>query len=115
MTTFLEAMAREEGWLDPSSLCRRNHNPGNIEHGQFARAHGAIGNTGRFAYFPDDATGFAAMRALLQEPLYQGKTVEAAIAEWAPPDENDTPRYIANVCAWCGCHAGDVIDSLITA
>jgi len=35
----------------------RNNNPGNLEYRQLAQAHGAIGSDGRFAIFPDDATG----------------------------------------------------------
>jgi hypothetical protein len=41
---------------------RRNNNPGNIEYGPFAKEHGAIGTDGRFAIFPDEETGFRAMK-----------------------------------------------------
>ena len=44
---------------------QRNHNPGNIEYGQFAKDHGATGSDGRFAIFPDAATGYKALDALL--------------------------------------------------
>src|SRR5580704_9465723 len=101
MSTLMEAIAREEGWLNPNSRPRRNNNPGDIEWGKFAKAHGAdsvetpIGNEpARFAHFPDPTTGFQAMRALLQAPSYAGKTVAAVIYEWAPPSENDTQAYI---------------------
>ena len=104
---FLAAMARMEGWLDPNSRCRRNRNPGNIEAGRFADAHGATGSDGRFAKFPDDETGFRAMAALLDAPAYQGLTIAQAIARWAPPNENDTARYTALVCEWAGCAPGD--------
>src|SRR5579875_1060868 len=100
--TLLQAIARMEGWLEPDSLCRINHNPGNIEYGRFAVAHGATRANGRFAYFPDDETGFRAMSALLQAPTYKGLTVAQAIHRWAPPNENDTDRYIQLVCQWSG-------------
>ena len=99
MVTFCEAIARQEGWLVPSSRCRRNHNPGNIEYGGWAVAHGAIASDGRFAIFPDDATGFAAMSALLMTD-YVGLSVQDAVAKWAPPTENDTAEYVCNVCTW---------------
>jgi len=99
--TFCEAIAREEGWLVLTSRARRNHNPGNMEYGEFARTHGAIASDGRFAIFPDDKAGFAAMSALLTKH-YLGGTLEACVAKWAPPTENDTEKYIANVLAWTG-------------
>lgn len=104
---FLLAMARMEGWLNPESRCRRNHNPGNIEYGKFAVAHGAFGNDGRFAEFPDDETGFKAMQALLSGPVYAGLTIYQAISKWAPPSENDTLRYAALVCNWADCSPHD--------
>ena len=111
--TFLEAIAREEGWLDPHSRCRRNNNPGNIEAGRFAKAHGSIGSDGRFAIFLTPEAGFAAMRALFQAPGYLGATVAGAIARWAPPVENDTGDYIRNVCAWVHCKPEDLLDPLL--
>lgn len=106
--TFTEAIAREEGWLDAASRCRRNHNPGDIEYGDFARDHGATGGDPRFAIFPDDAAGFSAASALLREH-YLGLTVTQAIAHWAPPNENNTVQYILNVCKWCGCDSEAVL------
>lgn len=97
--TFLEAIARQEGWLVSNSRARRNHNPGNIRYGRFARLHGAIGTDGAFAIFPSDTSGFNAMSILL-EGFYVGDTLEKALLRYAPPTENNTPRYIADVCEW---------------
>ena len=117
---LMEAIARMEGWLDNSSRPRRNNNPGDIEWGKFAQAHGADsveiprGNEpARFAHFPDPTTGFQAMKALLQAPSYAGLTVAQAISRWAPSNENDTTLYIANVCKWCGCKPTDILDGLL--
>ena len=87
-----------EGWLDPASRPRRNNNPGDIESGRFAIAHGAKGSDGRFAVFPTPELGFQAMRALFQAPAYAGLSVSAAIARYAPATENDTAHYISMVC-----------------
>ena len=57
----------------------RNNNPGNLEYGKFARGNGAIGTDGRFAIFPDTATGFNAMANLLSTSAYQNLTIEGAI------------------------------------
>ncbi len=113
--TFLEAVAREEGWLVLDSRPRRNNNPGDIEYGKFAVAHGATGSDGRFAVFPTEQAGFAAMRLLFQAPSYRGLTVAAAIERWAPSPENNTALYISRVCMWAGCQPDDVIDALVAA
>ena len=113
MTDLLEAMARMEGWLVANSRCRRNHNPGNIEAGRFANAHGAVGEDDRFAVFPDAETGFEAMQALLQAPAYEGLTVAEALAKWAPSTENDTASYTELVCRWTGCLPSDALAPLV--
>lgn len=118
---LMEAIARMEGWNDPNSRPRRNFNPGDIEWGKFAQAHGADsievpkGNEpARFAHFPDPTTGFQAMKALLQAPSYKGLTVQAALSRWAPQsDGNNSQLYVNNVCKWCGCKPADIIDGLL--
>jgi hypothetical protein len=111
--TFLEAVARMEGFGVPHGRSTRNNNPGDIEAGKFAQAHGATGSDGRFAIFPDPDTGFAAMKLLFQAPSYKGLTVAAALNKWAPPVENATNHYIASVCSWANCKPTDVIDELL--
>jgi len=44
----------------------RNNNPGNIIKGKWADKHGAIGDDGAMAVFPDYETGRAALEALLK-------------------------------------------------
>ncbi len=39
-------------------------------------------------------------------------TLAKAITIWAPPEENDTDKYIANVSQWTGIITTDVIDVL---
>lgn len=111
--TFLQAVARQEGFYVEGTRPQRNNNPGDIEYGQFAKAHGAIRADSRYAVFPDVTTGFAAMRALFQAPSYKGKTVEEALNRWAPPAENATNIYIEHVCNWVGCKPTDIIDELV--
>lgn len=60
----------------------RNNNPGNIEYGPFARAHGATGTDGRFAIFPSLEYGKGAMDALLAGPGYQGLTLAQIQQKW---------------------------------
>lgn len=111
--TFTQAVARMEGYYVSGTRPARNFNPGDIEYGRFAVAHGATGTDGRFAVFPDEATGFAAMRALFQAHSYAGLTIAQAIAKWAPPNENDTERYTSLVCQWTGLTPSTVIDGCL--
>lgn len=110
---FLQAIAREEGFNAPGTRPARNNNPGDIEWGKFAAAHGATHGDPRFAVFPDAEAGFAAMKALFLAPAYRGLTVSQALSRWAPPVENNVSAYLANVCKWVGCEPTDVIDGLL--
>lgn len=81
----------------------RNNNPGNIEYGNFAKSHGAIGTDGRFAVFPDRQTGIKAQSSLLfDKPSYRGLTLAQAISRYAPEFENNTKAYAATVAAVAG-------------
>jgi hypothetical protein len=76
----------------------RNNNPGNLEYGDFAKSKGAIGTDGRFAIFSSPEAGRAAKSQLLFEGRrYKDNTIEGAISAYAPPNENNTAAYIANV------------------
>ena len=109
MQTLLQAMARQEGYYAPGTLPARRENPGDIEEGEFAQAHGALPPDGnRFAAFPDAATGFAAMAALLTDH-YLGLTLEEALNKWAPPVENNVNAYLANVMEFTGLTADTVL------
>lgn len=107
------AIAKVEGFYAKGSKAnrpkanrpQRNHNPGDIEYGDFAKTHGATGSDGRFAIFPDDATGFAALRALLGTQGYSSLTIEQAIGKFAPPKENDTAKYVRDVTKSTGLSA----------
>jgi hypothetical protein len=98
--TLGEAIAQIEGFNAKGkkpNRPQRNHNPGDIEYGDFAKTHGATGSDGRFAIFPDDETGKNALYALLKTPGYAKLTVDQAIAKFAPPNENNTKGYQASV------------------
>ena len=111
--TILEAMARMEGFYVQGTRACRNNNPGNIEFGRFAAAHGGILERGvnpRVAEFPTVEAGFSAMRALLSS-AYLGLSVAAALNKWAPPVENKTNVYIENVCDWTGNNPDTILTS----
>lgn len=80
----------------------RNNNPGNIEYGDWAKSHGAIGTDGRFAIFPDSKSGQAALDSLLRNNTYQNSSVAEAIGRYAPKSENNTAGYLAKLLKGMG-------------
>lgn len=111
--TFLQAVAREEGFYNNDTRSSRNNNPGDLEYHPWMNEYGATGGDPRFAIFDTPENGFAALKVLFGFPLYKGKTIAEAITEFAPGDENDTASYIHNVCTWIHCLPTDVIDGLL--
>jgi hypothetical protein len=70
-----------------ANIPQKAHNPGDIEYGDFAIAHGATGymlaqGGKKIATFPDDNTGFMAMYALLGTKEYARLSPEQAIRRW---------------------------------
>lgn len=110
---LLAAMARMEGFLVEGSRANRNHNPGNIEYGSFARCHGAIGTDGRFAIFANDRDGFNCLRGLLLDK-YSDLSIRETIERYAPANENDTENYIRNVCEWAAVQPTDLIRDVVS-
>lgn len=77
----------------------RNHNPGNIRHGQQWQGMAAQQTDDAFAQFQSAEFGIRALAKVLL--TYQRKhnlrTVHGIISRWAPPNENDTEAYINSV------------------
>jgi hypothetical protein len=111
-------MARQEGFFRRGTRPQKLQNPGDIQYGKFAKAHGAIGSDGRFARFATVEDGYRCMAALLSSPTYlHGKaTIKQAVYLWLgysladakkdvlkPNEKGNYPRiYVANVCADSG-------------
>ncbi len=90
----------------------RNNNPGNIRYGVFARNHGAIGEAGGFAVFPDEETGSQALIDLLHTESYQNLTIKEAIARYAPPSENNTLNYQEHIAQSTGFKSDTLLKDL---
>jgi hypothetical protein len=77
----------------------RNNNPGALMPG------------GKLAQFKTPEEGLAAMDQNLQSYGKQGvKTLSGVIAKWAPPNENDTQAYIADVSKRLGVDPNAPVD-----
>ena len=120
--TLPEAIARFQGYWVKGSRAQRCNNPGNINYGTFAKEHGATGVEpdghtfkGRFAVFPDEDTGFHALRALLLSTAYKDLTIRQAINRYAPAaDDNNPDQYVSAVCKWVGCSPDQTVFDVMT-
>lgn len=85
---ILAAIERQEGF-SPGNLAWKNHNPGNLKYGPFARSMGAIGEDEQgHAIFTSVRKGRAALRKLLTtkfagQTLRQIGPVYAEDPRWA--------------------------------
>lgn len=95
----------------------RNNNPGNLRLSSFTTAQGAIGQDDRgFAVFPTLEAGLMAQRTLLfEDPRYKDLTLDAAIKQYAPSNENDTANYVKVVEQISGVQRGTVMSAMSEA
>jgi hypothetical protein len=92
------AIEKQEGYT-PGTLAYRNNNPGNLK---FVGQPGATMGEGGYAKFPDYASGVEAVKRQLGIDAGRGLTLGQEINKWAPPNENNTAQYLANVSASTG-------------
>jgi len=85
-----QAIALVEGWRDPASLVRREHNPGALA---FAGQEGATCGIRGFARFASDELGWRALRKDLELKIARGMTVEA-IARARAGRTDDVEAYV---------------------
>ena len=116
--SFLQ-MVNDSLGLTPSTPSRggplgiRDNNPGNLRYiADPARAwNGQVGDNQGFGVYSSAALGVRAMSHQLQEDFANGDTTLAdLITTWAPPTENNTPAYIADVAAQTGIDPNAALD-----
>jgi hypothetical protein len=91
----------------------RLNNPGNIDRtsinwqGQAARQ-----DDPRFIAFVAPEWGLRAIAKIIQTYVSRDgcATYKQVVDKWAPPVENTTDAYVADVVARCGVSAGDTVD-----
>ena len=90
----------------------RNHNPGNIRHGEKWLGLAPEQPDSAFCTFVSPEYGIRAMGRILAnyKRRYGISTVRGVIARWAPPTENDTEAYIRHVCAGVVAGPDEAID-----
>lgn len=103
---------------DPAALTRgeRNRNPGNVLYREEIRWLGQVPDfdrtDARFAQFDTDVYGIRALCRILvnYQKLDACKTLGDMVSRWAPPAENDTAAYIADVERRTGLAADGPVD-----
>jgi len=81
----------------------RNNNPLNIRHNADVFQGETQGNDKSFKTFSSMPYGYRAAFVTLGTYLSRGwDTIEKIVSKWAPPNENNTESYIANVVKWSG-------------
>jgi hypothetical protein len=91
---------------------QRDHNPGDIEYGNWAIRHGALRGDPRFGVWPDDDGGWHALIDLLREE-YSNLTITELVAKYAPAVENDDNIYVRNMCAWIPAKPTDLVSQYL--
>lgn len=91
----------------------RNNNPGNIRHGGSQWQGMSLQQTdAEYVQFDDPVYGIRAMAKLLTnyQKNYGLDTIREIISRWAPPNENITESYVANVSRIVGASPDQTID-----
>lgn len=94
-----------------SARSARNNNPGNIRIGE--KWQGLMDPADmtpeqaaekEFCVFKTPAYGFRAMAKIFNSYHYKHgvRTIEQAVARWAPPTENNVRAYVRSVCDYMG-------------
>ena len=100
------AIATQEGWFGPETNTPvERRNPGDLRYAQQMNAT-APGWNGQgaapIATFSTPETGITGLFRQIWLQIAEGQTVAQIIAQWAPPNENDTSTYLQNVLDWTG-------------
>jgi hypothetical protein len=100
MTKLAYLIGKEEGDFKPGTIPSRRNNPGDLRHSPHS-SHVGIG--------PDDVgiigtpeDGWADLERQLQIDAERGMTLQTCLESWAPPSENNTAKYVADVLAGFG-------------
>lgn len=103
-----DAIIRMEGSMLPNSINMRmvrEHGLWNVGHMVWAGQRGAlpVNINGRlWAGWPSYEESYEGLMRQIRLDASRGLTLEQFIAKYAPPSENSTATYIANVSAWTG-------------
>jgi hypothetical protein len=100
MSKLARLIAQEEGYGIPGSVPTRDNNPGDLRHSphsdHLAGSPDAIGD------IDNPVDGWADLERQLHLYAQRGLTLQQAIYEFAPPEENNSAQYLKFVCDGLG-------------
>lgn len=99
MSKLARLIAQEEGFNVAGSLPQRSNNPGDLRHSPHSAHAGDPNGIGRIDT-PED--GWADLERQLQLDADRGYTLRQLVETYAPPSENDTERYLRDLCSGLG-------------
>lgn len=106
MSKLARLIAQEEGFNVAGSLPQRDHNPGDLRHSPHSVHAGDPNAIGQIDTVED---GWADLERQLELYARRGLTLAELVSQYAPPNENDTDRYLAFLCDGLGMSATDTV------
>ncbi len=104
------AIATQEGFFRAGTIPQTRNNPGDL---RYAGQKGALANPDSLASFTSLPFGVTALYRQLWLQVATGQTVRQIIAQWAPPNENNTSVYLENVLSFTGLPADTPVLDLL--
>lgn len=96
MTKLARLIGSEEGFGRPGVIPTTHHNPGDLRHSPHSTH--TSGDPNGIGQIDNDADGWADLERQLKLYAERGLTLQELVEEYAPPNENNTQRYLDYVC-----------------
>ena len=100
VSRLAQLIAKEEGYGIPGAVPTRDNNPGDLRHSPNSSHEGEGQND--IGIIPTAAKGWIDLERQLQLYADRGLTLQEAVYEFAPPNENNTARYLSFICQSLG-------------
>jgi hypothetical protein len=111
MSKLAHLIAQEEGYGIPGALPTRDNNPGDLRHSPHSFH---TGDPNAIGQIPTPEEGWADLERQLKLFAERGLTLQEAIYEFAPENENNSAAYLDFVCHGLGCGADTLVkDALL--
>jgi hypothetical protein len=112
MSLLAQVMSTMEGFGVPGAIPTVRNNPLNLRHGPNA-THPQDDPDG-IGYYATVELGWADGERQLGLYAERNLTLQAAIYEFAPPNENDSANYLNFVCQGVGCSPDTLVSAALT-
>ncbi len=107
-TRLAQLIAREEGFGLPGAKPTRDHNPGDLEH-----APHLTGWDGKIGIEPSDDAGWEDLERQIGLYAARGMTLRQMVCVYAPPNENDSERYLGFITENLGMNPDDLVSDAL--